>query len=156
LALAWRAARTPGAVEAAAWFARALTLFSIEHRLAGAFAGNPYPEVVNGPLWSLSHEVTAYAVCAVFVASLAARRPAAGLGLIGIAALASGMSEVLPGRAATFAPLFVAFALGMAPIFSVTASFCARSLRSSCCRWRFVVLPWPLAIASCLAMPVLP
>jgi peptidoglycan/LPS O-acetylase OafA/YrhL len=155
LALAHASGATGGPIEAASWFARALTLFSIEHRIPGAFAGNPYSGVVNGPLWSLSHEVMAYAICALFVASGLARHPLAVLGLVAMAALASAMSETLPGRAATFAPLFLAFALGMAahvfrdriqlrPVIAFVLLPCA------------LALPWPLGIAAlgyaCLAI----
>jgi peptidoglycan/LPS O-acetylase OafA/YrhL len=155
LALALASGAAPGIAEASAWFARALTLFSIEHSLPGAFAGNPYPEVVNGPLWSLSHEVMAYAICAAFVSSGAARRPRAVLGLIGIAAMASAMSEALPGRAATFAPLFLAFALGMgAHLFR--DRIVLRPILAILMLPLVAVLPWPLAVGllgyACLAV----
>jgi peptidoglycan/LPS O-acetylase OafA/YrhL len=98
----------------AAWFLRALTLVSIEHRLEDAFAANPYPLVVNGPLWSLFHEVAAYGVCWVFVALCGARSLKRVAALVTVAALLVFADDVLPGRLATFAPLFLSFALGMA------------------------------------------
>jgi peptidoglycan/LPS O-acetylase OafA/YrhL len=146
LALALASGAAPGPGEAIAWFARALTLFSIEHRIPGAFAGNPYPEVVNGPLWSLSHEVTAYAVCALFVACGGARRSWSVLGVVGVAALASPMAEALPGRAATFAPLFLAFALGMAA-HAVRDRIALRPVAALFLLPLVPVLPWPLAVA---------
>jgi peptidoglycan/LPS O-acetylase OafA/YrhL len=155
LAMAMASGAVPGPGEAIAWFARALTLFSIEHRISGAFAGNPYPEVVNGPLWSLSHEVAAYAVCALVVASGAARRPFAVLGLVALAALASAMFDTLPARAATFTPLFLAFALGMAAhVFR--ARIALRPVLALLLLPLVPVLPWPLAVAAlgyaCLAL----
>ncbi|MBF9060907.1 hypothetical protein HKCCSP123_17125, partial [Rhodobacterales bacterium HKCCSP123] len=147
LGLAYASGAVAGPTEAAAWFLRALTLVSIEHRLTGAFAANPYAEVLNGPLWSLFHEVTAYAVCFVFAALGGTRRPVAAVTLLAVSALAALFAEALPGRAGTFAPLFAAFALGMA----------AHALRDrvplstglALAVLPFVVLaPWPLAVAA--------
>jgi peptidoglycan/LPS O-acetylase OafA/YrhL len=101
---------------------------------------------VNGPLWSLSHEVTAYAVCAAFVSSGGgAASPWPFWGLIGIAALASAMSEALPGRAATFAPLFLAFALGMAAHL-FRDRIVLRPILALLILPLVAVLPWPLAV----------
>lgn len=147
LALAHASGAHAPPTEAAAWFVRALTLFSIEHRLAGAFAGNPYPEVLNGPLWSLSHEVVAYAICFLAVASGVTRRPIGLLVLVAAGALAATFADALPGRAATFAPLFLAFALGMAAhglrhrlALSPAAALVLLPLA--------LVLPWPIAVAA--------
>jgi peptidoglycan/LPS O-acetylase OafA/YrhL len=146
LGLAYASGAVAGLGEAAAWFFRALTLVSIEHRLSGAFAANPYPLVLNGPLWSLFHEVAAYAVCFAFVALGGTRRPLAVVALLVISALAALFTEALPGRIGTFAPLFAAFALGMAahvfrdrlrllPILALVALPLA------------LVGPWPISIA---------
>jgi peptidoglycan/LPS O-acetylase OafA/YrhL len=114
LALALACGATPSLAEAGVWFARAFTLVSIEHRIPGAFAGNPYPEVVNGPLWSLFHEVAAYAICLLILRTGMLRRPA-GLGALVVASTMLALAhDPLPGRLATFAPLFGAFAAGMA------------------------------------------
>lgn len=114
LALAYLCGATPSRNEAVGWFVRAATLASIEHRISGAFAGNPYAEVVNGPLWSLFHEVAAYSLCFVFVQfGLHRRKPS----LLFLALVPLGLSlfeASLPVRLATFAPLFVCFAAGMA------------------------------------------
>lgn len=147
LALAYAAGAQAAHQEAAAWFLRALTLVSLEHRLTGAFATNPYPLVVNGPLWSLFHEVAAYAICYVFVAIGAARRPAAIIGLLALASGATLAADALPGRLATFAPLFAAFALGMAAhvfrgrlhLAPVGAALCVPVA---------ILAAWPLAIAA--------
>ncbi|MEQ9695966.1 acyltransferase [Shimia sp. SDUM112013] len=114
LALAVASGATADARESLIWGLRAVTLVSIEHRLTGAFATNPFPEIVNGPLWSLFHEVAAYAVCAGFVAVGGARNASAVFGLLGIASLAAIFHDHLPARLASFAPLFAAFACGMA------------------------------------------
>lgn len=146
LTLALASGSMPGLAEALTWFIRALTLVSIEHRLSGAFAANPYAGVVNGPLWSLFHEVAAYGVCFLFVALGGTRRPRAVLGVIAGAALSVSLAAYLPARAATFGPLFLAFAMGMAahvwrdrlvlrPVMAVVALPL------------IVVLPWGLAVA---------
>lgn len=147
LVLALAGGATPGSAEVLAWFARAITLVSIEHRLTGAFAANPYPEVVNGPLWSLSHEVLAYVLCALFVRAGGARRPATVLAFAALAG-AAGMAEgILPGRLATFAPLFAAFTLGMAVYLwrdriVLTPAVLALGMGLG------VLLPWQLAVAA--------
>lgn len=53
--------------EAAIYVLRGITLVSLEHTLSGAFANAPYPEAVNGPLWTLFYEVFCYAVIAAVV-----------------------------------------------------------------------------------------
>lgn len=114
LALAFASGSTAGLHETTSWFLRALTLVSIEHRLTDAFATNPYPEVVNGPLWSLFHEVLAYGICVAFVRVGGARNAKAVWALLALAVAICFVQEELSGRAATFAPLFASFALGMA------------------------------------------
>jgi peptidoglycan/LPS O-acetylase OafA/YrhL len=114
LGLAMACGSTADPKEATTWYLRALTLISIEHRLPDAFVTNPYPEVVNGPLWSLSHEVIAYGVCASFVWAGCFRKPMGVMILLVAAASLALAHDFLPGRFATFAPLFFAFALGMA------------------------------------------
>lgn len=94
------------------FFLRDLTLVSLEHHLAGAFANNPMPGVVNGPLWSLAHEVAAYVLCWGAV-RLGLLRHGWGLLALVAAALVLWAMPGLPARAATFGPLFVAFALGI-------------------------------------------
>ncbi|KPQ15422.1 MAG: putative acyltransferase [Rhodobacteraceae bacterium HLUCCO18] len=155
LSLAYASGATAGSTEAASWFLRALTLVSIEHRVTGAFAGNPYADVVNGPLWSLFHEVAAYAVCFLFVVAGGARHPRAVLGLVVLSAMAALVAETLPGRIATFAPLFFAFALGIA-----AHVFRDRVALRPVAALLFVpvipFLPWPFAVAilgyACLAI----
>lgn len=96
------------------WYVRALTLVSIEYRLTDAFAQNPFPEVVNGPLWSLFHEGVAYALCAVFVMVGGSRRKSLAVALVMATSFAALWHQALPGRLSTFAPLFAAFSWGMA------------------------------------------
>ncbi len=114
LTLAVASGSSVGLQQAGFWFLRAITLVSIEHRLPDAFDANPYPEVVNGPLWSLFHEVFAYAICAAFVWCGGTRHPKVVLLLGALAAGAALMQDSLPGRFATFVPLFFAFSAGMA------------------------------------------
>jgi peptidoglycan/LPS O-acetylase OafA/YrhL len=147
LALAIASGATASASEAMAWFLRALTLVSIEHRLPGAFADNPMPEVVNGPLWSLFHEVAAYMICWVLVAGGGTRHRGVVVALIAAAALAALAAPALPGRAATFAPLFSAFALGIsAHVFRD-----AIPLRPSVALILLplaALAPWPVSVAA--------
>lgn len=112
LVLAVLSGAVPSVAEAVEWLVRAVTLVSIEHRISGAFANAPYPEVVNGPLWSLSHEVAAYVLC-WGAARLGLLRSPVGMTVLGLSALALWAMPGLTGRVAVFAPLFVAFALGM-------------------------------------------
>ncbi|NBZ89181.1 acyltransferase family protein [Stagnihabitans tardus] len=107
LAAASGAELTPG--NTTAYVSRGLTLVSLEHHLPGAFSAAPMPGLVNGPLWSLAHEVAAYALCfgAVRLGLLRHR------GVLLAAALGLWALPDLPGRLATFAPLFLAFAFGM-------------------------------------------
>lgn len=74
LALACVSGSSTNVQEAVTWFARVLTLVSNEHRLTEAFVPNPYPEIINGPLWSLFYEVLAYAICAALVWAGGARK----------------------------------------------------------------------------------
>jgi peptidoglycan/LPS O-acetylase OafA/YrhL len=147
LALAFACGATASAPEAALWFARAITLVSIEHRIPGTFPGNPYAEVVNGPVWSLFHEVVAYVLCYLLVRAGALRRSVTLAALITVATTLTFTHDLLPGRLATFAPLFGAFAIGMA----------AQALRNRLgltlpaallCLAATLALPTPLAIAA--------
>ncbi len=129
----------------AIWFVRALTLVSIEHRIPGAFADNPYPLVVNGPLWSLFYEVVAYAICAAFVWAGGAKSGGAALALVAASAILCVAHDALPGRVQTFAPLFLAFALGMAAYLfrhriAVSLPMGAGGLLTA------VVLPWTFGL----------
>jgi peptidoglycan/LPS O-acetylase OafA/YrhL len=147
LALALASGASPSAPEASLWFARALTLVSIEHRLPGAFAGNPYPEIVNGPLWSLFHEVAAYALCLLLVRAGVLRHRGALAGLVAVASALAVGHDHLPGRLASFAPLFAAFAAGMAvhalrAHLPVTLPAALASLAAA------VLLPAQLAVAA--------
>jgi peptidoglycan/LPS O-acetylase OafA/YrhL len=97
-------------VVGAEYVMRGLTLVSLEHSIPGAFAANPMPGLVNGPLWSLFHEVAAYAICFAAVRSgVMARWPL----VVPVLALVLWAMPGLPARVETFAPLFVAFAAGM-------------------------------------------
>lgn len=132
--------------EALTYALRGLGLMSIEHRLSEAFVANPYPLAVNGPLWSLSHEVMAYALCHAVVLS-GLLRGRFGLGILFGASLAFwGADPLLPARLATFAPLWLAFVLGMA-----AAHLAARLRLSVSLALALTILAplgWPLAVAA--------
>jgi peptidoglycan/LPS O-acetylase OafA/YrhL len=145
LALAYFSGATPSRSEALGWFLRAATLASIEHRISGAFAGNPYPEVVNGPLWSLFYEVAAYSICMVFVQLGLHRRKTLLFLLILFPLGLSLIDALLPYRLSTFAPLFLCFAAGMAAyVFRhriVLRPFLALGLLPV-----VFVAPWPVGV----------
>ena len=147
LALALASGATPSAPEAALWFARALTLVSIEHRIPGAFAANPYPEVVNGPLWSLFHEVAAYALCVLVVRAGVLRHRGALVSLVTVATLLAVVHDLLPGRLEAFAPLFAAFSAGMA-VHVLRARLPLTVSAGLGCLLGALVLPAPLAVAA--------
>lgn len=138
LALAMASGSTASLYQYAAWFFRAITLVSIEHSLPDAFSTNPYPLVVNGPLWSLVYEVAAYGVCAAFVSVGGEQSKIAIAALIATASMLCLLEDALPGRLATFGPLFLAFSLGMTAYL---------------CRHRIVLKP--VIGAGCLSMALL-
>ncbi len=145
LALAYLSGATPSRSEALGWFLRAATLASIEHRISGAFAGNPYPEVVNGPLWSLFYEVAAYLLCLFFVQFGLHRRKSVLFLLMLVPVGLSLIDTVLPYRLGTFAPLFACFAAGMAAsVFRnriVLRPFLAGGLLPL-----VFIAPWPIGV----------
>ena len=151
LALACASGAVPTAEEAAVWGLRAFTLLSIEHQIPGAFAENPYPGTVNGPLWSLFHEVAAYGLCALLVLSGLTRHALAVAGLALAAGAATWWSGHFPGRIAVFVPLFYAFLLGMA-VYRLRHRIEVRPALAAIAVLASVVLPgvWSTA-AVCLA-----
>lgn len=50
------------AVSAAKYFVKNVTMLKEQYGIAGVFTDLPYPEVINGPLWSLYYEVCCYAI----------------------------------------------------------------------------------------------
>ncbi len=126
---------------ALAYVLRGLTLVSIEHNLPGAWAANPYRGAVNGPLWSLFHEVAAYvlAFAAVRMGILRPRGAPDAFLLLAVIlwANASWMVAYLP-RIDIFAPLWLAFALGM------VAWRCRAVLPL---RWELAAATWLFALA---------
>lgn len=148
--------------EAAQYVLRGVTLISLEHQLSGAFAANPYPLAVNGPLWSLPHEVLAYAVCQAVVLSGLLRRRYGELAFLAGALAMWAVAPALPARLATFAPLWLAFALGMcvaglAARLRVTPALMVVLVLAAPLGWPFAVLAFGLgALALALALPRLP
>lgn len=145
LALAALSGATLPIGTAATYWLRGITLISLEHHLPGAFSRAAMPGIANGPLWSLAHEVAAYALCFAAVKLGLLRHPL-GIATVLLAALGLWVAPDLPARAATFAPLFLAFAFGMA----------AHALRDHLplspvlTLGLFAVAPlgWPLAVAA--------
>ncbi|HSW19645.1 MAG TPA: acyltransferase, partial [Ramlibacter sp.] len=76
------------------YLAKGLTLFDgVAYTLPGVFDANPYPQAVNGSLWTLPYEVRMYALLAtlwVVLGVLGARRERLVRGAIVAAAVASG------------------------------------------------------------------
>ncbi|SPJ27985.1 acyltransferase family protein [Falsiruegeria mediterranea] len=126
--------------ESTVWAMRAITLVSIEHRLSGAFVDNPYPLVLNGPLWSLFYEIAAYVLCAVIALATPRRRLAWIGALLTATTLGLLWNGPLPHRVDTALPLFLAFGFGMA----------AHDLRAS-----LALLP-SLGALLVLSVPLLP
>lgn len=151
LVLASASGAAPEPKEAAVWFLRAFTLLSIEHQIPGAFADNPYPGVVNGPLWSLFHEVTAYCLCALLVTSGLARHGLFVLGLAIAAGVAAQWNGHFSGRIAVFVPLFYAFLLGMA-VYRLRLHLAVKPEVFAALALAAMILPGPAAISAvCLA-----
>jgi peptidoglycan/LPS O-acetylase OafA/YrhL len=147
LGLAIASGATADLWDAVNWYARAFTFVSIEHRLSGAYASNPYPEVVNGPLWSLFHEIAAYAVCALLVRAGLLRSPIAMLVFLAAAGLLVLSGSTLPGRVATFAPLFAAFASGMG-LYVFRNTLRLNPYAALILLPLTVLAPWPVAIGA--------
>ncbi len=75
----------------------------VEYRLPGVFAGNVYPDVVNGSLWTVRWEIGCYVMMAIMVACGIARRawmvPVLALGWAGAWVVLAAMDLSLPGCA---------------------------------------------------------
>jgi peptidoglycan/LPS O-acetylase OafA/YrhL len=146
LALAMASGSTASLSEAARYMLRGITMLSLEHSLSNAYAANPYPMAVNGPLWSLAHEIMAYVLCLMLVKS-GLLRSVWGLALLlGASVALWAVSPHLPAQLENFAPLWLAFALGMG-----AARLAARLPLSPL--WAIALallapLGWPFAIAA--------
>ena len=42
-------------------------ILATQHRIAGVFSGNPYPNVINGSLWTIRYEVLLYIILLCFI-----------------------------------------------------------------------------------------
>ncbi len=122
------------------FLARSLLIFSSETTLAGVFEDNPWPGVLNIPIWTIRYEVICYVSLIIFMLALGFLKAGAGIRRL-LLAVILGVSCVLlllpemtghSELATRLARLFFAFYLG------VTAWFERDRIRLS--------LPWLLAI----------
>lgn len=67
VALSFACGAAPDLFEVVIYLMRGLSLVFLQNQLSGAFADNPYPTSVNGPLWTLFYEATCYVLIAVLV-----------------------------------------------------------------------------------------
>jgi peptidoglycan/LPS O-acetylase OafA/YrhL len=130
---------------AATYWLRGITLVSLEHHLPGAFADAALPGVANGSLWSLAHELLAYALCFAAVRLGLLRNLMGCLALL-LFALALWAAPGLPGRIMTFAPLFLAFAFGM--LAHAGRSRLSLSPILTLCLVALAPFGWPFAVAA--------
>lgn len=108
---------------AARYFINNLLLAWTQYDMAGVFADHPYPEAVNGSLWSLWYEFVCYmTVLGLGVAGVFARPARARWVALGMVALCIGLQvwhEIAPARGwpywdATYAQVGLPFAFGAA------------------------------------------
>jgi peptidoglycan/LPS O-acetylase OafA/YrhL len=64
---------------------RNLTLKWLQYDLPGVFRDNPYPDAINGSLWSLFYEIACYAIVGAFGVAARTWRFAAFLGVYAVA-----------------------------------------------------------------------
>jgi peptidoglycan/LPS O-acetylase OafA/YrhL len=145
LALAALSGAILTAETATIYWLRGITLVSLEHHLPGAFSHAALPGVVNGPLWSLAHEVAAYGLCFVTVRLGLLRHRLGCLGLL-LFALVLWATPSLPDRALTFAPLFLAFAFGM--LAHAARSHLSLSPALTLALFALAPMGWPFAVAA--------
>lgn len=102
--------------EAASHFVQNLLLFRIDYTLPGIFVENPYPEAVNGSLWTLFYEVIFYVLIAVagLAGLLATPLRAAMILLVALVMAALAVQVDLPSRLEALSGLLVPFAAGAA------------------------------------------
>ncbi len=119
-----------------------LSLAFLQYPLPGVFETNPYPQAINGSLWTLVHEVACYGGVALAGALglLAGPRRFALclLGFLAFQAAVRGGGEALPLKLRLLADLSVPFFLGMA------AQVLAPRLRL---HWAAALLLWGLALS---------
>jgi peptidoglycan/LPS O-acetylase OafA/YrhL len=89
--------------------------FGFQLSLPGVFAGNPWPNAVNNPLWTLPHEVRCYAILAALWFSSNARSPKIFVGAIyAVVAVAGVLALVVNFDQVPFPRLVFMFFVGTA------------------------------------------
>ncbi len=102
--------------DTATYVPRNVTLVSLQYGLPGVFEDNPYPEAINGSLWTLVHEVACYlGVLAVGMLGLL-RRPAAfaaaAAGLLALYALGPEIPRAIHPKLVLLRELALPFLIG--------------------------------------------
>lgn len=97
-----------------------IKLFAMKYGLPGVFSGNPYPEAVNGSLWSLRFEVECYVLLAIGGLCGVIKRPAWAVAILVLAfllqieAVRETATFIAPDHLSTLFRLGSAFAIGSA------------------------------------------
>lgn len=96
-------------------------LYTLQHRLPGVFAGNPYPWSANGSIWTLPMETTGYLIvlAAGLVGALAKGRLAL-FPLLAVFAVLDGFGQARVGHNGDFPGIF---SLPLAPLVAYMVPF---------------------------------
>lgn len=106
--------------EVATYVVRNITLARLQYDLPGVFDANPYPEAINGSLWTLFYEVLCYLGVLLIGLLGLLRRPRLLAGVLAayfvlcLAAFLPAVEEALPSRARPLRNLSLPFAIGTA------------------------------------------
>ncbi|WP_219471367.1 acyltransferase family protein [Nonomuraea rhizosphaerae] len=127
-----------------AYIVRGLLIQPVSYSLPGVFAGLPYPDAVNGSLWTIWVEVLCYVGVAVMGLLGLLRRKAVLIGLA-LVMLAAATVVHLTGYAGPFIPLVVS-AYAAQPVAFFAIGMLAREIRWVPSLWLTVpvMIAWPL------------